>query len=184
MKARSLVLLLTLVPGLALAHEGAGAHGWLAGLAHPLLGLDHLLVMLAVGMLGARLGGKTVWRLPLLFVGLLAVGAVLALNGISLPYIEQGILLSVVLFGLLLALPRISAQLGMALVAGFALYHGMAHGAEMPLAASAMVYLAGMVLSTAALHLAGVIGFQSLKLRLVQAGGLGMAATGLVMALA
>jgi len=177
------VLLLTLISPLALAHQGgAETAGWSAGLLHPLTGLDHLLAMVAVGMLGARMGGKALWRLPLLFMGLLLAGAVLALNGLMLPYLEQGILLSVVLFGLLVALPRTYAAVGTALVAGFALYHGMAHGAEMPVVATALAYISGMLLSTAGLHLAGIAAVSRLQVEFTRAVGAAVATGGLLLA--
>jgi urease accessory protein len=180
---KAAVFILTLFSPLAMAHTGgAEAGGWVAGLMHPLLGLDHLLAMFAVGMLGARMGGRALWRLPLLFVGMLLMGAVLALNGHLIPYMEQGIALSVVLFGLMVALPRVSAGMGAALVAGFALYHGMAHGAEMPLAAVGLAYLAGMAVSTALLHLAGILSVSRLQAVFARAGGVAIAAGGLVLA--
>lgn len=183
MISRAAVFVLILFSPLAMAHTGgAEAGGWAIGLVHPLLGMDHLLAMFAIGMLGARLGGPALWRLPLLFVGMLLTGAVLALNGHVLPYIEHGIALSVVLFGLMLALPRLAAGPGAALVAGFALYHGMAHGAEMPPAAVGLAYLVGMAASTSLLHLAGIVSVSRLQAGFARAGGAAIAAGGLVLA--
>lgn len=182
MISRAAVFVLALFPAVALAHgAGVATGGWAAGLLHPVTGLDHLLAMFAVGMLGARLGGRALWLLPLLFVGLLLAGAGLAFNGILLPFLEQGILLSVVLFGILVAMPRVSVALGTALVAVFALYHGVAHGAEMPLAASGFAYLAGMAISTAMLHGAGILSVARLQESLARIGGLAIAAGGLVL---
>ncbi len=183
MIGKTAVFIISLFPPLAMAHSGgADVGGWTAGLLHPLLGMDHLLAMFAVGMLGARLGGRGLWRLPLLFVGMLLLGAVLALNGHLLPHLEQGIVLSVVLFGLLVALPRVSTGLGAALVAGFALYHGMAHGVEMPPASVGTAYLAGLLVSTALLHLAGILSVLRLHAGFARACGVGIAAGGLALA--
>lgn len=144
--------------GPALAHTGVGIGGGLgAGFAHPFFGLDHLLAMLSVGALGAVAGGIALWALPATFMGVMALGGVLALGGIDLPGVELGIAASLVVFGLLLAtragLPTAAA---VAVVAVFALFHGHAHGAELPDMAAALPYVLGFVAATGILHLLGI----------------------------
>ena len=142
----------------ALAHTGVGAtSGFAAGFTHPLLGLDHLLAMIAVGLFAASRGGKALWLVPLAFVAMMAAGGLLAMTGIGLPMVELGIALSVVVLGAAVAL-RLSLPVAgaMALAGIFALFHGHAHGAEMPAGASAMSYALGFVLATAMLHAVGV----------------------------
>jgi urease accessory protein len=142
-------------------HDPAGA-GLLAGLAHPLFGLDHLLAMVAVGVWSARLTAGapsrlSLFALPAAFVGTVALGAVLAFGGLALPGVELFIAGSVVVLGLLIAaavaLPLWSGAL---LVGVFGLFHGYAHGAEMPVAAQPLLYGLGFLSATAALHLAGI----------------------------
>lgn len=143
----------------AFAHVGHGeADGFIHGFMHPVGGLDHLLAMVSVGLLAAFLGGRAVWALPLSFLVMMATGAALAMAGFDLPHVELGISLSVIVLGcavaLQLPLPMIAAS---ALVGGFAIFHGVAHGAEMPVDASGASYGAGFLLATALLHLAGVV---------------------------
>lgn len=152
-------LLPVLIAGPAAAHTGAGAAGLLAGLSHPLLGADHLLAMLAVGLWsGFALPGR-VWLGAAVFLGAMMGGAALAWSGLALPMVEGGIALSVVVFGLLAAFARRDqarevtlASLGA--VGLFALCHGHAHAAEG--SGPAAAYLMGFLLSTAGLHLAGI----------------------------
>jgi urease accessory protein len=155
---RNLLALLLVVPALAHAHTGVGhSHGFLDGLNHPVHGLDHLLAMIAVGLWAAQLGGRAIWAVPASFVGVMALGGLLGVAGWPLPMVETGILLSVFLLGLLIAFAvRLPLWAGAALVAFFALFHGYAHGAEMPAGASSAWYAGGFVLATAALHLAGI----------------------------
>jgi len=147
-----------LLAGAASAHTGQGDHGGLAaGFLHPVLGLDHLLAMIAVGAYAARQGGRAMWAVPATFVALMVVGGVLAWGGIEVPLVEPGIALSVILFGALVALDRrLPLAAGMALAGMFALAHGHAHGAEMPEAAHPVAYALGFVLATSALHVAGI----------------------------
>lgn len=144
----------TLAPSLALAHTGLGAHGAFDGLAHPFLGADHLLAMVAVGLWAARLGGAAQWAVPVSFVAVMALGATLP----GMAGIEGGIGASVVVLGLMVALavrvPTVAAAL---LVAAFAAFHGAAHGAEMPSGASGLAYGAGFIAATTALHGAGLV---------------------------
>ena len=153
-------VVLFLLPGMAMAHTGVGStHGFEAGLRHPLGGLDHILAMVAVGLWASQLGGRSIWLVPVAFVFVMAVGGALAMFGIRLPYIESGILVSVIVLGLLIAGGvRVPVSVGVILVGIFALFHGAAHGAEMPRGASGYLYASGFMLATAGLHLAGVLG--------------------------
>ncbi|MBP0624172.1 HupE/UreJ family protein [Cupriavidus consociatus] len=158
---------LTVAATAALAHPGhdaasVGASVW-AGLAHPFTGADHLLAMAAVGMwsaLVARSAADTL-RLPLVFVALMLAGAALGLAGMALPAVEPMIAASLLVVGLLLALrARLPAWAGAVLVGGFAVFHGYAHGAELPATAEAMpavlAYVGGFAVATMALHLLGI----------------------------
>jgi len=145
-----------LAPSVALAHPGHG-EGFVHGFIHPVGGLDHVLAMVAVGLYAALLGGRALWLVPASFVAVMALGGALGIAGINVPHTETGIALSVVVLGLAVAL-RISLPTlaAMVLVAVFAVFHGHAHGAEMPANASGLGYAAGFVLATALLHAAGV----------------------------
>lgn len=143
----------------AFAHTGVGtSSGLAAGFSHPLLGLDHLLAMIAVGLFAASRGGKALWLVPAAFVAMMVGGGVLAMAGIGLPMVEIAIALSVIVLGAAVAL-RLSLPLAgaMALVGAFALFHGHAHGTEMPAGASALTYGLGFVAATALLHGVGVV---------------------------
>jgi urease accessory protein len=171
----------------ALAHTGHGPTGGLvAGLAHPVFGLDHVLAMVAVGLWAAMAGGRSVWLVPAAFLVAMAAGGILGVAGVGLPAVEIGIVLSVVALGALVAARAIlPVALGMAVVGVFAVFHGHAHGAEMPAAASGLAYGLGFLISTAALHAAGV-GIGALAGRLAQeralrAGGGAIAAVGLLL---
>jgi len=157
---------LTLMPAMAYAHPGHGTSGLVSGLSHPLFGLDHLLAMVAVGLCAAKLGGAARWLLPMLFVGVMVLGGGLAIAGMHLPGVELGIVASVIVLGMLLIVARSGATLPAALlVSGFALFHGYAHGAEMPAAAGAATYAFGFALATAGLHAFGLVGGQWLQAR-------------------
>ena len=151
-------LLATLGTTPALAHTGLGTtHGVAAGFAHPLGGPDHALAMLAVGWLAARIGGRALVAVPAAFLGAMALGGAAALAGLTLPAVEIGIGLSVVAFGALLAWPRdLPTAAVTAVVGAFAIFHGHAHGTEMPADASGLAYGAGFLLATALLHAAGI----------------------------
>jgi urease accessory protein len=144
--------------GAARAHTGIGdAGGFGYGFAHPLGGLDHVLAMVAVGVLAAQLGGRALWLVPLSFIAMMIAGGALGMAGIGLPLVELAIGLSVVAFGVAIAAGfRLPASAAMALAGFFALFHGYAHGAEMPASLSGLDYAAGFVLATALLHAAGV----------------------------
>jgi len=142
----------------AAAHVGAGgAHGFMHGLAHPMGGLDHVLAMVAVGIMAAGLGGRAIWMVPAAFLVMMAVGGLLGMAHVSLPYVELGIAASVVVLGLAVALRLpMPTTAAMALVGFFAIFHGFAHGAEMPADASVAGYAAGFILATASLHAIGI----------------------------
>jgi urease accessory protein len=182
------ILLLVAVPPLA-AHTTGGAVGGLgSGLGHPFIGVDHLLAMLAVGMWAYQLGGSSVWKVPLAFVLTLLVGASIGLTGLSLPFIEPVIAASVMVFGLLIAMrSRVAPVLASMLVALFALFHGYAHGIEMPLAVTPLNYVAGFSLATIGLHGLGVmfayVIHRTTHTMLLRVGGFGLAGTGLVLLL-
>jgi urease accessory protein len=143
----------------ALAHTGDGAHshGFVAGVLHPLMGLDHMLAMLGVGVWAAHLGKRATWLVPAAFVAIMIAGAGLALSGIGMPMVEFGIAGSVLVIGALIAFgTRLPLGLAMGLVGLFALFHGHAHGTELPAFAHPAAYGAGFVAATALLHVAGV----------------------------
>jgi urease accessory protein len=163
--SRSALSFVALLVGAAAAHAHTGigdTQGLAHGFAHPALGVDHVLVMLAVGLFAAQLGGRALWLVPLSFVGMMALGGVLgggALGaaGAGLPLVETGIALSVVILGIAVAarlhLPIVAA---MGLVGCFALFHGQAHGAELPDTASGLAYGVGFLLATGCLHAVGI----------------------------
>jgi urease accessory protein len=159
---RTLAAVLMLAPTTAFAHTGAGyAHGFADGFAHPLGGLDHILAMVTVGILAWQLGGRAIWLVPASFVSLMAIGGIFGIAGEPLLWVELGIAASVIVLGAMVAL-GVKAPLAMAMgiVGLFAIFHGYAHGTEMPLDASGGVYAAGFMLATALLHVAGIaLGF-------------------------
>jgi urease accessory protein len=147
-----------LITAPASAHTGADAvFSFSSGFFHPLGGFDHLLAMFAVGLLAAQLGGRATWLVPGAFVGTMVVGALIGLAGLELSGVELGIAASTVAIALPVALAfGMHAALAMAYVGFFALFHGCAHGAELPVDAYATPYVAGFVLATAIVHGAGV----------------------------
>ena len=173
---------LCLFAGTASAHTGShGVTGFVSGLSHPLLGLDHLLAMIAIGLWAAQQGGRALWAVPAAFVGTMLLGGVLALSGLALPQVETGIAASVLVLGLLIATRRQwTVPASMTIAAGFALFHGYAHGLEMPQAASPMLYALGFVLTTALLHGVGIAG-SLIGRHVMQVAGVAIAASGLVM---
>jgi urease accessory protein len=153
-----LALVLALTPSLALAHVGVGETSGVAhGFMHPISGTDHILAMVAVGLFAAHLGGRALWLVPLSFVAMMAFGGVLGMAGIGLAYVEVAIGLSVVVLGIIVA-ARVNppVAIAMALVGFFAIFHGHAHGAEMPETASGLAYGVGFILATALLHAIGI----------------------------
>jgi urease accessory protein len=154
--SRSLALAATLWPALALAHVGQGrAEGFLAGLSHPVSGLDHVLAM--VGLWGAQLGAPAIWLLPVTFPMVMAFGGMLGLAGVPLPGVEAAIALSGILLGLaVLAEWKPPLPVAAVIVGFFAVFHGHAHGAELPQGASGLTYSIGFVAATGTLHGVGI----------------------------
>lgn len=148
----------------AYAHDGTGlAGGFASGFRHPLSGLDHALAMVAVGLWGAILGRPLLIALPTIFPILMVVGGALGMAGVGVPPVEIGIAVSVVTLGMMVLLRiRAPVLLACAIVAMFALFHGYAHGQELPSAADPVGYSAGFVLCTGLLHVLG-IGIGALK---------------------
>ena len=182
----ALATLAALVPSVAHAHVGGDhAAGFVHGFVHPVTGLDHVLAMVLVGVFAWQLGGRALGLVPAAFLGLMAVGGGLGMAGIGLPFVEAGIALSVIALGAVVAVRlRTPVALAMAVVGLFAMFHGYAHGAEMPQSALGLAYGAGFVLSTALLHAAG-IGLGVLMARAADArGALAVRAAGAVSALA
>ena len=149
---------LAAMPMAALAHTGhMEPGGFMHGFEHPLGGLDHLLAMVAVGLWAAQLGGRALWVLPASFVGTMVLGGLAGMAGLPLPSVELGIIGSVLVLGGLVALqPKLPLAACAAITALFAVFHGYAHGAEMPAAASPWLYGMGFALATALLHGAGI----------------------------
>ena len=181
--SRTIVLTgLCLFAGPAFAHTGNHlVTGFTSGLTHPLSGLDHLLAMIAIGLWAAQQGGRALWAVPAAFVGAMVLGGGLAWTGLALAHVETAISASVLVLGLLIATRRQWAvTAGMAVAAGFALFHGYAHGLEMPQATSPALYALGFVLATAFLHGVGIAGSLSGRYAM-QAAGAAIAASGLAM---
>jgi len=165
------------------AHVGIGATSSLStGFAHPLSGLDHMAVMVAVGLWAALKGGRAIWAWPLAFVGVMLFGGVLGMLQVPVPFVEPGILASMVALGLLVALALdLPVSAGVAIVGLFALFHGHAHGTEVPENAGGLAYLAGFALATTSLHGVGIAAVLGLGLKfrsLVQVAGAACAAVG------
>lgn len=142
----------------AFAHVGHGATtSFAAGIAHPLSGLDHITVMVAVGLWAALKGGKALWAWPAAFVGVMLVGGAMGMEHFDLPFVEPAILASVVALGLLVALAvDLPVAVGAAIIGAFALFHGYAHGMEAGENIGGLEYMAGFAIATAALHATGI----------------------------
>lgn len=151
--------LLLLAPATVLAHQEAGQiTGFASGFLHPISGLDHVLAMVAVGLWGAVLGAPAIWVLPVAFPLTMAVGGLLGLLGIPLPGLEIGIAVSAITLGIMvLAQMRPPLWAAALLVAFFAIFHGYAHGKELPEGTSALLYSFGFVVATGLLHLCGIL---------------------------
>lgn len=169
-----------MLPTAALAHTGVGdASGFSHGFVHPFAGVDHLLAMIAVGLFAAHLGGRALWLVPGAFVATMAAAGAFGAAGVAMPHVETGIALSVVALGVAIAFGvTIPTAFAAGMAGFFAIFHGHAHGAETPAAASGLAYGAGFLLATAALHAAGAasglgLGFlqREVALRLRQAAG-------------
>jgi urease accessory protein len=176
--------LLLLAAGPALAHTGEGvAGGLISGFTHPLFGWDHVVAMVAVGLWGAFLGKPAIWILPIVFPLVMAFGAALGVAGVPVPQVETGIALSGVVLGLLVAL-AVKAPLWVAavIVGVFAIFHGHAHGTELPEAANPFAYAVGFVVGTGLLHAIGIaLGFLTAVPKgqyIIRAAGVAIAAVG------
>ncbi|WP_420413721.1 HupE/UreJ family protein [Roseibium sp.] len=142
----------------ALAHSGGGyGGGFVSGFVHPILGWDHVAAMIAVGLWGAFLGAPSIWILPVVFPMVMAFGAVLGILGVPVPAVETGIALSAVVLGLMIAF-AVKAPIWMSavLVGLFAIFHGYAHGTELPATANIFAYAVGFVIATGILHMIGI----------------------------
>jgi len=156
-----------LVPAIASAHPGHDAADLVHGFMHPLGGIDHILAMVAVGLLAARMGGRALWLVPASFVLTMAVAGLAGMAGMVVSHVEIGIALSVLVLGAMIAAGvRLPVAAAMGLVGFFAVFHGYAHGLEMPQTASGLAFGAGFVAATALLHGLGL----ALGLALGQAG--------------
>lgn len=153
-----LLVLFLLLPGIAFAHTGVGeTTGFMHGFSHPIGGADHMLAMVAVGLWAAQIGGRALWFVPCTFVSVMVLGGILGFTGVPVPFVEEGILVSILILGILIVgafkVPVVYSSL---IVGLFAIFHGHAHGAEMPESISAASYAVGFALATAILHLAGI----------------------------
>jgi urease accessory protein len=159
------LLVLALGSGVAVAHPGHSADSFAAGIAHPLGGFDHIAVMIAVGLWAALKGGRALWIWPAAFVGVMLIGGALGMAQMPVPFVESGILASVVALGLLVALGvDLPVWLGAAVIGVFAVFHGHAHGSEIAENIGGLEYMAGFAIATAMLHLVG-IGFAQMMTR-------------------
>jgi len=148
-----------LFPTMALAHTQGGIDGGvLTGFLHPMKGPDHMLAMVAVGMWGAQLGSPCIWALPIAFPMIMALGGALGILGLQIPAVEPAIVVSVIVLGTLIAFAaRPPVIVATAVVGIFAIFHGYAHGAELPEGVSSLAYSLGFVVSTGLLHLTGIL---------------------------
>jgi urease accessory protein len=151
----ALLLIVACAP--ALAHTGGMRGGFVGGFGHPLFGPDHVVAMVAVGLWGAFLGAPAIWLLPIVFPLVMAAGGVIGILGIPLPGVEIGIAISAIVLGLMVMLAAKPPLLVAAVLVGaFAIFHGYAHGAELPPGADAVAYSVGFVVATGLLHLTGI----------------------------
>lgn len=158
MKLSGLVFSLLMMPAYAFAHSAQLGTGFVSGLCHPVLGPDHLLAMLAVGIISAQIGGKAIWIVPSNFVLCMIIGAFAGAYSVSVPMVESGVSLSVVVLGISIAADkRLPVFITLIFVGFFGFFHGHAHGTEIPQTAAPAFFGAGFVIGTAAIHLAGVL---------------------------
>jgi urease accessory protein len=179
----TLCLIASMSPALAHTGEG-GPGGFLAGLAHPVFGPDHVVAMVAVGLWGVFLGQPAIWMLPIVFPLVMAFGGVLGILGLPLPAVETGVAMSAIVLGAMVALAaRPPLWAAAVLVGAFAIFHGYAHGRELPDGANAVAFAAGFVIATGLLHISGIAFGQLTHWRagriVVRLGGAVIAAVGL-----
>ncbi len=140
-----------------LGHQGHGMGGLIAGLTHPIFGSDHLLAMLSVGIISAQIGGYALWSVPLIFVLFMIVGGVMGLNFIPFIGVELGIAISVIILGIaIFSEKKLSIIITSLFIAFFGIFHGYAHGMEVPQIASPYLYVLGFILTTIIIHLSGL----------------------------
>jgi urease accessory protein len=165
-RSQFFAITLALIAMPAFAHPGYGdPAGFFQGFVHPLGGLDHILVMVAVGLLAYRLGGRALWLVPSVFVLAMGFGGLLGTTHAPLPYAEIAIAVSIIVVGAAIAFGIGAPTAVVATIVGlFAIFHGYAHGIEMPSAASAATYAAGFIMATILLHAAGIAGGFTLSL--------------------
>ena len=149
---------LVLYAGIANAHTGAGVSGgFFSGFTHPIMGWDHVVAMVAVGLWGAFLGNPAIWILPVVFPLVMAFGGALGVMGVPIPAVETGIALSAIVLGAMVAFAIRPPIWAAAVIVGtFAIFHGHAHGTELPSAANPLAYSLGFVIATGLLHLSGI----------------------------
>lgn len=153
-----IVSFIVLIPEVACSHGNTGDSSFVSGLNHPVFGFDHLLAMVAVGLLSAQMGGKAIWTVPATFVLVMAFGGVMGMNDVRLPLVEYGIAVSVLALGTALAAAKkFPTTFAMVFVGIFAIFHGHAHGTEMPDLSEPALYALGFSLATAGLHILGAL---------------------------
>jgi len=174
-----LIYTILLFPITAIAHTGMiEPISFIAGMEHPISGIDHILAMIAVGFLAVQMGGSALWAMPTAFVSVMIIGGILGALQIYVPFIETGIIASVLILGIIIATSARFSVLASVLIVGFfAIFHGVAHGMEMPINSYAMAYGAGFALATATLHGIGIaMGMSLNKLQMINlqrwAGGM------------
>jgi len=175
-----------LFPMLFMHPEMGQASGFWHGFSHPLTGLDHVLAMLAIGIWAVQVGGKAIWAIPLSFVGMMIVGGIIGMSGVKIPYVETGIVMSVMVLGVLIvASARLPLLAGMLIAGIFALFHGHSHGTEIPETAMGITYSIGFAMSTLLLHLSGIglalFAGKKIKVQLLRYVGASIAVAGILM---
>jgi urease accessory protein len=185
LRAVSTALVLGLLTQAAEAHTGSGlVGGFWSGVLHPITGWDHVVAMVAVGLWGAFLGRPAIWILPVVFPLVMAFGGAMGVLGIPLPQVETGIALSAVVLGLMVAMAARLPILWAGVIVGiFAIFHGHAHGTELPEAANLFAYALGFVVATGCLHILGILFAMLTRSQqgqlAVRTGGAAIAVTGL-----
>ncbi|WBU52406.1 HupE/UreJ family protein [Paracoccus sp. SCSIO 75233] len=178
------ILLATLLPSAALAHTGHESGSFVSGFNHPFSSADHMLAMVALGLLAAQTGGRALWALPLIFVGAMLFGGALGAAGVGLPIVEPTILASCIVLGALVAMAvRVPLSVMLSAAAVFGTAHGWAHGAEGP-ANGIMIYAAGFAAATAMLHGLGIAMGKAISATAIRAAGLLTAIGGTALAVA
>lgn len=153
-----LIVIFTLLSSLCFAHTAGNEIGFSSGLSHPILGMDHLLAMVAIGILSYQIGSKAIWKIPVSFVIFMLFGGVWGLFSMPILIVEMGIALSVVILGIVIYINQVmSTGIALSFVSFFAIFHGYAHGMEIPQSANSSIYVMGFLLSTILLHFFGIL---------------------------